>query len=181
MSDAVATMGTILPDDADGRDAVHVAVIVRTAVEKLFPGQDVSKEGTTKGEPIGIVDPFLKGAVFPGQKYWMFLYPRTITSLAHHWSHPAFTTEQTVPESTRIPESQRASSERWLRDFVDRWGCTSYEGLLDAVKQWDGDEYLTIYDSDARGDIPPELWDHVGVVLGRVLPGPRPTYFSCSC
>lgn len=77
MSDAVETMGTILPAGVGGRDAVHVAVIAVTATEKLVPGQDVTKEGRTMGATggawVGIVDPFLKRAVFPGDRYWLFL------------------------------------------------------------------------------------------------------------
>lgn len=88
--DAVSTMGTILPEDVGGRDAVHVAVVAATALKKLAPAADVGidAEGNAhdSGKLIGIVDPFLKSLVMPGQRFWLYLYPRTITGLSHRCS-----------------------------------------------------------------------------------------------
>ena len=62
------------------RDAIHIAVAPVTASVKLAPGQDVGllPDGTAGHVPngnIGIVDPFLRAMVFPGQQFFMFLYP----------------------------------------------------------------------------------------------------------
>jgi hypothetical protein len=77
------------------RDAIHIAVAPVTAAEGLRPGQHVGVRNdgraSTKGVAlIGIVDPFLRTDVEEGQRCWLFLYPYTITSLRHDWTHPAF-------------------------------------------------------------------------------------------
>lgn len=186
--DAVATMGEVLPTDVGGRDAVHVAVLSVVASEIMYPGQDIgikpmalqNNEYIAYGdaEPfIGIVDPFIKVVVQKGERFWMYLYPRTITGLSHQWTHPAF--EGTTGIYSR--PGDRLASEKWLRDFCDRTSGPSYHTLMDAIEngQMDGD-YLSIYGSDAHGEIPDELWDHVEVVTGRKITN-RPEYFSCSC
>ena len=194
--DAVATMGNILPPDAGGRDAVHVAVFSATSAERMFPGQHVAivpREGEadahvkSTGETAGIVDPFLRQPVPPGERFWVYLYPRTITALSHRWSHPAFEKTDTV----YVAPSSKLASEQWLRDFVERSDCPSYEAVLGlASAWWDSrgdswdDQYLLVSGSDAHGEIPPEFWEHIGVVLGRQMSNPsrgRPSYFSCSC
>lgn len=195
--DAVATMGGLLPEDAWGRDAVHVAVFSAFSADKLFPGQDiavVNEEGgkdvrvSANGAYIGIVDPFLKSAVPPGERFWVYLYPRTITALSHRWSHPAFEATNTV---YAVPAA-KIDSEVWLRRFCQESDCPSYEEVMGKAASyvdgasggsWGDDEYLHFNDTDAHGEIPPEFWEHVQVVLGRKISDgrQRPTYFSCSC
>ena len=191
--DAVATMGTILTDDVGGRDAVHVAVISAEAGSLLTPGQHVGRlTGATDdhltvgyaSEPIGIVDPFLQAYVQKGQRFWLYLYPRTITSLRHNWTHPAFAD---APVNTSYsPPSQKLASEQWLRDFVERSDCPGYEAVVaaaigDEAERWN-DEYLHFSGQEAHGAIPREFWDHIEVVTGQKIPQEkRASYFSCSC
>jgi hypothetical protein len=81
-------LGEIITGD-EKRDAIHIAVAPVTASVKLYPGERVGVDG--KNLPhVGIVDPFLNGPVLPGQKFWLFLFPNTVTSLRHEWTHPAF-------------------------------------------------------------------------------------------
>src|SRR5262245_32401756 len=82
------------PGENDRRDAIHIAIAPVTASGELRPGQHVGPlpGGRFGGveEPIGIVDPFLREPVRDGQLFWLCLYPYTITSLRHVWTHPAF-------------------------------------------------------------------------------------------
>jgi hypothetical protein len=160
------------------RDAIHIAVVPVVATEILRPGQDIRLvqgsfewvEGAEDG--IGIVDPFLKAAVDEGQRFWMFLYPGTITSLRHDWTHPAF--------------ADKNASEVWLSNFIARSDCPSYYEVLGAAINHGthggsfDDEYLHFNEVDAHGNIPPEFWDHVEVVSGQKMEH-RAKSFSCSC
>lgn len=91
-TDALETLGTII-DETAGRDAIHLAVEPIVAGQPLRPGDDV---GIVDGlavmcsNPVGIVDPFLATKVFTGQRFWLVIYPRQITSLRHVWTHSAF-------------------------------------------------------------------------------------------
>jgi hypothetical protein len=91
-------LGQLIKDGDRRRDAIHIAVAPVTAADRLLPGQHVGlvQEGNLElvgpcDRHIGVVDPFLAEAVEPGQRFWLFLYPGTITGLRHVWSHPAFT------------------------------------------------------------------------------------------
>lgn len=82
------------------RDAIHVAIAPVVAGEQLAPGtrvvlvNGVARDGAwIKTPSIGIVDPFLERPVYVGEKFYIFLFPNTVTSLRHAWTHPAFTTQ----------------------------------------------------------------------------------------
>lgn len=94
-TDALDTLGTIHTKE-EKRDAIHLAVEQATCGRHvLYPGQHIVldeakvavKVGT--GEGLFIVDPFLKSALAPGDKFWAVMYPRQVHSLRHVWSHPA--------------------------------------------------------------------------------------------
>lgn len=106
MSQNGPTLGK-LAGEHEGRDAIHVAVAPAVAAETLTPGQHIGLHDDGRAgpgvPPIGIVDPFLTSAVEEGQRFWLLLYPNTITSLRHVWTHPAF--------APKVPGLRRATHE----------------------------------------------------------------------
>ena len=89
--------------DTENRDAVHMAIIPVMAGELLISGDHVAivqrsdrYEAFNDESPVGIVDPFLTdrlGArlvIGKGERFWLFLYPGSISGLRHYWWHPTF-------------------------------------------------------------------------------------------
>jgi hypothetical protein len=189
-TDATATLGTIITETGL-RDAVHVAIFSVEAGEYLHPGDHVGllSDGVTacrKREPIiGIVDPFLPDSLEPGECFWLYLYPRTVTGLQHVWQHPAFDKEE-----------MESDSEKWLKDFIASSDCPGYNTVIRAAcserdKQvYDDDDvygynegnYIHFNGADAHGEIPDEFWTHLEIITGKKFgPDKRAKYFSCSC
>ncbi len=88
-------LGELAPECA-GRDAIHVAVIPVVAARLILPGDPIKilpdgrADSSGGDDSIGVADPFLEEPVVVGERFWLLLYPGTITSLRHIWSHPAF-------------------------------------------------------------------------------------------
>ncbi|MCW5720736.1 MAG: hypothetical protein KIS86_06300 [Devosia sp.] len=206
-TDAVATIGMLIPEDA-GRDAIHLATEPVVAGERLHAGQHIGflkdgTVGTAAKELLGIVDPFLASTLFPGDRFWLVVYPRTITSLRHVWTHPSFAPAEIVaadkaeadPSPYRVPNDIDAS-----RAWVNNWLSGADQPLetvdelivvIEGGSVGDGDYYtvkLSDWDSnaihstgsDAHAHIPQELWDHMEVVMQKRIQK-RPEYFSCGC
>lgn len=116
------------------RDAIHIAIAPVTANEHMAPGELVkfAEEGNTENAvsarvgdsaAIGIVDPFLD-EVKKHERFYVFLFPQTITSLRHEWTHPAFTNK---------PERERANS--WIANFARTIG-QDYDALMGAAREF---------------------------------------------
>jgi len=179
-------LGKLLDSSAE-RDAVHIAVAPVTAKQNLVPGQHVGMVGNgvaaASGEPIGIVDPFLKEGVERGQRFWLFLYLGSITSLRHAWMHPAFAQES----RTYLPAGS-SESERWLREYADAIGL-HYDDLMEGADEWvhskargQWGEYL-VRDGLLEGvSTHPDFWKHYQEVRGKLVPPEhQESFFSCSC
>lgn len=171
-------IGQILEGECH-KDAIHIAIAPMTATEKLMPGQhiglvDAYRVAVTDA-PIGIVDPFLKEAVLPGQRFYMFMYPNTITSLRHEWVHPSF---------VGMAFSQESLSHKWVEEFAEEIGQT-YHDLLEAAGLWLRSEEYT-YDNaekykDATGLQWETFWDHYEILTGTKVSDHKATFFTCSC
>ena len=179
-------LGSVI-EDKQSRDAIHMAVAPVIADTKLFPGQPigfVDAEKNTVGatnRSIGIVDPFLEGAVFPGQTFWMLIYQNTITGLRHEWTHPAFDGAEEVKE-------QDVDSEQWLKDFAEKAGL-AYSKLAEIITEYvEEDETWVEHGSQCAQDAfeevdEGEFWKHIENVTGMKKPE-DPGWsvpFSCSC
>lgn|GEM_PF-1775663 len=180
-TDALETLGTII-DETAARDAIHLAVEPMVAAHTLRPGEDVGLYGDgTAGaseDPVGIVDPFLKRAVMAGQRFWLVVYPRKITSLRHVWTHPAFDDKAAAVPQVDIAKRKSIA---WIRDYADKFGV-KYDELIEHAEYYARDE--NHYWSEGgrfEGEwIEPEFWDHFTAVTG-IVPKDRGSFFSCSC
>lgn len=185
-------LGKLITDDQE-RDAVHIAIYPSIAGMKLYPSQSVyildekAVHGTVN--PIGIVDPFLKEPVYIDQKFWIFLYPNTITSLRHDWTHPSFKREDSLIE---VPIEGREKSEEWMRNLADQYARYGYDDRRDDPYKWlmdgadrivEGVESYIVFNVDCHGDIDPqEFWRHYQIIRGKfVTLDVREDIFSCSC
>lgn len=186
-TDALATLGTII-DDKQGRDAIHLAVEPVEAAEQLYAGQHVVlKDGKAYGAArgrtgsIGIVDPFLAETVFPGQRFWLVVHPRTITSLRHVWEHPAFPTPITVDHEEEARVRQVEAARIWIEDWAQSLGVGYFDLMRIAGRDF-GSPYIQSGDLDLHGVVPPRFWDCYEIVTGTKVPREsRAEYFTCSC
>jgi hypothetical protein len=161
------------------RDAVHIAVLPVLAHSDMEPGMHIGfKNGfSTFENPIGIVDPFLK-KVNAGEKFYLFLYPNTITSLRHVWIHPDIPSE--IQEE--VVEKNTNPSKEWIENFAGGLGL-SYEEIMDAAEEYvEHGEYF-VQGGRFEGEyVPDEFWPHYESVTGKkVAEKDKGSFFSCSC
>ncbi len=180
-TDALDTLGTTIGPEAC-RDAIHLAVDPAVAGEVLEPGDHVgrSPDGrwTEQASPkLGIVDPFLKRPVKVGERFFVVVYPRTITSLRHVWSHPDFPEEASAGLTV-----VQAHSKEWLTRYADEEVACEYDELMAAADrfqsrgEWwsEGDRFESLC------SVPDEFWSHWSAATGRI-PNRDGGFFSCSC
>lgn len=95
------------PSSTDQHDAIHICIAPVIAAVNLSPGTHVrlSSDGRAAPgpKPIGITDPFRGSIAKAGQRVWLLLYPGSITSLRHDWTHPSFAAVPVVPTPSPAP------------------------------------------------------------------------------
>jgi hypothetical protein len=185
-TDALHTLGTII-DEHQKRDAIHLAVIpVVAGSEYLTPGMSIRVDNgvayrCNNGAGQGIVDPFLPDLVKEGERFWCVIYPRTIKSLRHVWSHPSFPDEADTP-AQEAPASEQERATEWIRKYAEDLGLT-YDELMEgaAIYLTEGD-YLVkggLLEGEYVGN---DFWDKYEIVVGRsISDDDRGSFFSCSC
>lgn len=183
--DAVSTLGKLLPaDHGQRRDAVHVAVMPVIAGEFLHHAESLRlKFGTSNvvlsavynDDYIGIVDPFIGlHHIDPGQQFWMWLRPGTITGLRHEWSHAAID----------VDVSTMSESERWLRVFAEKWNF-NYDEMLEQSMLDTGIIVARGYELHDVSGLDKEdeatFWAHIEKVTGKRISKAHKNKVSWSC
>jgi len=186
-------LGELITDDTGRRDAVHVAIAPVTAGQTLQPGQHVgvlSNWAVGKSNfPVGIVDPYLKDTVKKGQRFWLFLYPNTVTSLRHQWTHPDFPDEdpdKDVKDTLKkIAEFGNEESIRWLSKYAAECEM-GYQELIELAKGYlsSGDTKTLPFSTPSIVYSSPEtFWEHFEKVTGVRVPKTArgDTFIGCAC
>lgn len=199
-TDALETLGTFPIPDNSGRDAIHLAVEPAIAARAFIAGMKVRIEDgkaipASDDDATGIVDPFVTGIVQPGQRFWLVVLPRTITSLRHVWSHPLFPDEpassyHNEADEHYVADDAKAASERWIAQFASDIDQT-VNRLMEAADLWletsngsgwgehtydNSESYKTHWDKF------PEFWKHYEIVKGTTVPeDDKTSFFTCSC
>jgi hypothetical protein len=171
-------VGELLTEEAH-RDAIHIAIAPVIAGEQLNAGDHIGfrKDGKVaevkSTDLLGIVDPFLKVSVRPGDKFYMFLYPRTITSLRHEWTHPKF------PDFKQLAiENEKAESRQWIEEYASSIELDYNELMSAAFDFINSGDYLNKGELLDGKCTPEEFWSHYEKITGKRGEG---NFFSCSC
>lgn len=207
--DTLDLIGKPITEDIK-RDAVHIAVAPVTCGQILMPGEHVGwmdKDHTRVARVaprIGIIDPFLAQPTRPDQRVFLFLYPATIQSLRHVWTHADFPDEGAVFQRSPVEvvaatDVEKTRAEQWIREWLGTSDCPfDYEDTLkmaigEIVPSIDPDaygpcaykndgEYILSIGRDAYGDIPSDFWENAEIVTGQRIPDyKRAIGFRCSC
>jgi hypothetical protein len=180
--DALETLGQLIEED-ETRDAVHIAVIPAVADQVLYPSQRVAYDSglaRVEGKHVGIVDPFLDlPRLHPDDRFWLFLFPRSITGLRHIWTHPD------IPEKVleRAIRTTNASEEIIRQHYCNEF---DYDTVMEAAEDFaktGGFHYIGMELAYAT-DFDTTFWTAFTDITGIPKPaGDECTsyFFRCAC
>ena len=208
-TDALDTLGKI-HEYTEYRDAIHLGVEPVEAGEKLLAGEHIGIQGGKAFrannpnniiKPVGIVDPFLIKPVSKGQRFWLVVYPREITSLRHVWEHPDFPQSgETLPEPTaegmrkahmlvgddlgqayKLLENWVVNQNNIIHDY-DYASKITFEELMERMSDWAQGEEDSWHNGEMfeGAHISEEMWDAWETITNNKAKY-RESWFSCSC
>jgi len=179
-TDALETLGKI-HKYKERRDAIHLGVEPVEAAEYLEPGEHIGlndegkaySQGCTK--PLGIVDPFLKRSVRKGERFWLVVYPREITSLVHVWEHPSF------PSAALLIGDPKAEALETIRGYAEKLDVSVDDLIGHATRyQEDNEHYWVGGDSFYDVILDESFWDAYKAYTGNTVSSTG-NFIYCSC
>lgn len=182
-TDALETLGKPIGSN-EKRDAVHIAVEPAIAARRLEPGQHVGFVDGGFGpsnKNLGIVDPFRTGSIKIGERFWLMLYPRQITSLRHVWSHPAFPDGEYAVEL--LDTEDVVAAKVWMTDYAEGLGV-DYDFMMEGMRDYLKTGCAVCGGEDFEGAEPdPAAWNYYETITGEVATERQKDdfYFRCAC
>ena len=169
--DPIKTIGKLLNGE-EQRDAIHIAILPVIVDDHLSAGDTVKfVYGSTdkvryapEENSIGVIDPFLEDYIPIGSRVWLFLKPNSITGIRHEWTHPAV-------DNPIICDNV---SERWLREFADKWNF-DYDQMIataSSLPEAEWGNYITargkdLHDREELGEDHDLFWAHLELLVGK--------------
>lgn len=191
-------LGKLIEGEAE-RDAVHVAIVPVTAKEDVWPGCEVGIDGARNAPYVGIVDPFLKDGVKAGQRFYICLFPNSVTGMRHHWEHPLFDGRDRLPTQKQVADVVAvAQSRKWMEAYAACHYSVNDEYYGGLGRHYTADEviehakdYLRTGDKHVQQGADSlrdntnseEFWHHFQILTGISVPDNEieEVPFCCTC
>lgn len=209
-TDALAILGTI-HSRTEGRDAIHLGVEQVVAGEELERGQPIgfgkdgkvystwfNSDGKHAPKCVGIVDPFIDSSstIYKGQKFWLVVLPRQITSLRHVWEHPDFkpsgetgnaqaaaeVDEEKLLRTRALIGDEEAKGKLHLRGVAAKLGV-DYDDLMEHARDAAENNGYWVEGGRFEGENignTEEFWKAYSAVTGKPT-ADQGNFLSCSC
>lgn len=189
------TVGKLITKSNQQRDAIHVAIAPVIAMDEIFPGSRIGFSSLDNNEgrfvimcpeksSVGIADPFLKRKILKGEEFWMFLYPSSIKSIRHDWSHPRFPDSINNDETSKMLNEINKQNDAWsvINEFASAADMTSSDLIEHATNFIKTGEYVIDGGKYEGCWLDDRFWDAYDIITGKTTSSSdRGGVFSCSC